>query len=314
MLTVRAAFEQDLITVRLDEILPMRKLPDKVLASVKFRRIAQSVAEVGVIEPLVVVRSPGAGPYMLLDGHVRLAILKDLGERQTRCLISDDDEAFTYNKRVNRLATIQEHYMIVRALERGVSEDKLARALNVDVKGIRRRRSLLEGVTPEVVDLLKDRAMNPVTFDVLRKLKPMRQIEVAELMVSAGNFTSAYAKALLAATRQADLVQAHKPKKVGGMTAEQMARMEREMESLTQDFKALESSYGDDVLHLVIASGYLSRLVGNPEIERYLRGRHPEILDEFRAIVAATSLDRAVTLGGASENPLDPPPDRPLAS
>lgn len=302
MAPVRAAFEQDLVTIRLDEILPMRKTPEKVLASTKFRRIAQSVAEVGVIEPLVVVRSPGGGPYMLLDGHVRLAILKDLGERETRCLISDDDEGFTYNKRVNRLATIQEHYMIVRAIERGVSEEKLARALNVDAKAIRRRRSLLEGVTPEVVDLLKDRAVNPVSFDALRKMKPMRQIEVAELMVSAGNFTSAYAKALLAATRQTDLVHAHKPKKVGGMTSEQMARMEREMESLTQDFKALETSYGDDVLHLVIASGYLSRLIGNAEIERYLRTRHSEILDEFRAIVAAASLDRAATLGG----PVDP--------
>ncbi len=299
MAPVRVAFEQNLITIRLEEILPMRKLADKVLSSVKFRRIAQSVAEVGVIEPLVVVRSPGGGPYMLLDGHVRLAILKDLGARQTRCLVSADDEAFTYNKRVNRLATIQEHYMIVRAIERGVSEEKLARALDVDVKAIRRRRSLLEGVTPEVVELLKDRAMNPVTFDALRKMKPMRQIEVAELMISAGNFTSAYAKALLAATRQTDLAQAHKPKKVGGMTADQMARMEREMESLTQDFKALEASYGDDVLHLVIASGYLSRLVGNSEVERYLRGRHPEILDEFKAIVAAASLDRAVTLGAA---------------
>ena len=301
MAPVRVAFEQDLVTVRLDEILPMRKTPEKVLSSAKFRRIAQSVAEVGVIEPLVVVRSPGAGPYMLLDGHVRLAILRDLGERETRCLVSDDDEAFTYNKRVNRLATIQEHYMIVRAIERGVSEEKLARALNVDAKAIRRRRSLLEGVTPEVVELLKDRAVNPVSFDALRKMKPMRQIEVAELMVSAGNFTSAYAKALLAATRQADLVHAHKPKKVGGMTSEQMARMEREMESLTQDFKALETSYGDDVLHLVIASGYLSRLVGNPEIERYLRGRHAEILDEFRAIIAAASLDRAVTLASPPE-------------
>lgn len=182
--------------------------------------------------------------------------------------------------------------MIVRALERGVPEEKLARALKVDVKGIKRRRNLLDGVTPEVVELLKDRAVNPVAFDVLRKMKPMRQVEVAELMVSVGTFTSAYAQALLAATRQHDLVHANKPKKVGGMTSEQMARMEREMESLTQDFKALEASYGDDVLHLVIASGYLSRLVANPEILGYLRGRHPEILDEFQAIIAATSLDR----------------------
>lgn len=90
---------------------------DQIIRSVKYRRIARSVAEVGVIEPLVVARPKAPGAWMLLDGHVRLEILKDLGETETRCLVADDDEAFTYNRRVNRLATIQEHDMIVRALE-----------------------------------------------------------------------------------------------------------------------------------------------------------------------------------------------------
>lgn len=292
---VRAAFDPRLVVAPLAQILPTRKLSEKILGSVKYRRIAQSIAEVGVIEPLVVAKPPASGGYLLLDGHVRLTILAELGERETRCLVADDDEAFTYNKRVNRLATIQEHYMIVRALDRGVSEEKLARALDMDVKSIKRRRSLLEGVSPEVVELLKDRSVNPVTFDALRKMRPMRQIEVAELMVAAGNFTSAYAKALLAATRQADLTQPDKPKRVGGMSPEQMAKMEREMTALTQDFKALESSYGDDVLHLVIASGYLSRLIANLEIEQFLSARHPEILGEFRAIITSASLDQ----GGA---------------
>jgi ParB-like chromosome segregation protein Spo0J len=288
---VKLAFERELIVARLDQILPLRQVTDQVKATVKYRRIAQSIAEIGVIEPLAVTRS-GEG-LMLLDGHVRYAVLMDLGETEARCLLARDDEAFTYNKRVNRLATIQEHYMVVRALERGVSEEKIARALNVDARSIRRRRSLLDGVCPEVVELLKDRSVNPVTFDVLRKMKPVRQIEVAELLLAASNFTSSYAKALLAATRQADLARPDKPKKVGGMTPEQMARMEREMESLNQDFKALEASYGDDVLHLVIASGYLARLVGNPEIERFLQSRHPEILDEFRSIITAASLDQS---------------------
>jgi hypothetical protein len=33
---------------------------------------------------------------------------------------------------------------------------------------------------------------------------------------------------------------------------------------------------------LVIASGYLSRLVSNLEIERFLTQRYPELLQEFR--------------------------------
>lgn len=118
---------------------------------------------------------------------------------------------------------------------------------------------MLDGVAPEVVEPLKAHTVNPVTFDVLRKMRPMRQVEAAELMLSANNFMSAYAKVLLAATRQGDIIRQDKPKRVGGMTPDQMARMKREMASLTQDFRALEASYGDDVLHLVIASGYLNR-------------------------------------------------------
>ncbi|MFI4976611.1 MAG: plasmid partitioning protein RepB C-terminal domain-containing protein [Caulobacterales bacterium] len=296
---VKLAFERQLAVARLDQILPMRQVSDQVKKTVKYRRIAQSIAEIGVIEPLAVAKAKDGDGLMLLDGHLRFAALCDLGVAETRCLMARDDEAFTYNKRVNRLATIQEHYMIVRALERGVSEEKIARALNVDAKSIRRRRSLLDGVCPEVVEMLKDRSVNPVTFDVLRKMKPVRQIEVAELLLAANNFTSSYAKALLAATRQADLTRPDKPKQVNGMTPEQMARMEREMASLNQDFKALEASYGDDVLHLVIASGYLARLIGNPEIERFLQSRHPEILDEFRAIITVASLDQSVAPSSA---------------
>ena len=46
--------------------------------------------------------------------------------------------------------------MIVRALDRGVPEEKLARALNVDVKVIRQRRHLLAGISADVAELLKD--------------------------------------------------------------------------------------------------------------------------------------------------------------
>ena len=37
-----------------------------------------------------------------------------------------------------------------------------------------------------------------------------------------------------------------------------------------QDLKTMESRYGDDVLHLMIASGYLSKLVKNRDIKWYL--------------------------------------------
>src|SRR5262245_46201977 len=291
---VRVGFERAIATLPMSALLPLRTVPEAIRRSAKFKQIAQSVAEIGIIEPLVVARSKDhKGKYLLLDGHMRHAVLTDMATTEVRCLIADDDEAYTYNKRINRLATVQEHFMIVRAIERGVPEDKLAKALNLDIKAIQRRRMLLVGICPEVVELLKDKSVNPTTFDVLRKMKPMRQIEAAELMATAGNYAASYAKALLAATRQDDLVRVDKPKRVAGLTAEQMARMEREMDKLQRDLKTVESRYGEDVLQLVIASGYLSKLVSNLEIKRYLDQHHPEILTEFRAIISATSLDQA---------------------
>lgn len=68
-------------------------------------------------------------------------------------------------------------------------------------------------------------------------------------MITAANFSASYARALLAATKQSQLVNSDEPKKVGGLTPEQMARMEREMDALQEDVKSVESRYGDDVLN-----------------------------------------------------------------
>ena len=65
------------------------------------------------------------------------------------------------------------------------------------------------------------------------------------------------------------------------------------MSELSTDYKELEMSYGDDMLVLVVASGFLERLLGKREIERFLETRHPEILENFRSVVQATSLDQA---------------------
>jgi Trp operon repressor len=95
-------------------------------------------------------------------------------------LLATDDEAFTYNKGVSRLAIVQEHFMILRAIERGVSEKRIANALNVDIAHIKRRRRMLRGICSQAVDLLRDKSVNPVTFDMLRKMKPGRQAEACQ--------------------------------------------------------------------------------------------------------------------------------------
>lgn len=84
----------------------------------------------------------------------------------------------------------------------------------------------------EAVRLLKDKNFSANLSHVLRKLKPNRQVECVELMVATNNITVAYAPALLAASPSNMLVNDDKPKKIKGVTEEQMSKMEREMSNL----------------------------------------------------------------------------------
>ena len=288
---VRISFERTIVQLALEKILPVRPVTKRIADSKRYGRIATSLREIGLIEPLVVTKADRNGHHMLLDGHLRLDALRRQGEDTVSCIISDDDEAFTYNKRVNRLATVQEHYMITRAIERGTPPAMIAAALGIDEKVVMRRRSLLDDISPGAVEILHDRPVNHQVFDILRKMKPYRQIETAELMVSMNNFTGAYAKAILAATRKDDLAKPDRPKGLAGVTADQMARMERELENLARDYRATEATFGDDVLQLVLASRYLERVISNGRIVAYLSSRHADILTQFQTIAQTTSLE-----------------------
>ncbi len=102
-----------------------------------------------------------------------------------------------------------------------------------------------------------------------------------------------YADALPAATASELLVVVggKKPRKLAGVSKEQMARMEREMSSLQGQYKLVEQSYGQDVLTLVLVRGYLVKLLGNQAVARFLRSRTPEILEQFEAVTATVSLE-----------------------
>lgn len=290
---VKLGFSPEVLKLQVDQILPLRKIEPSIKKTKKYRQISASISEVGVIEHLIVhAQESMPGKFMLLDGHLRLEVLRDLGHKNVYCLLSTDDEAFTYNHKVNRLSPIQEHFMILKASEKGVSDDRISKALNVDIGKIRQKRNLLKFISPEVVDLLRNKQISPNAIRVLRKLKPLRQIEVAELMIAAHNFTVPYAKALLAATPQDQLMDREKGKKIEGLTVEERARMEIESATLAKDIKMVKDSYGKDSLNLVLVCGFISRILENARVVRYLSKNYPDMLSEFQKIIDATSLSQ----------------------
>lgn len=282
---VEFIFEPATVTLDLDVIQPLRLVTVGEKATPKFGQILSSVREIGLVEAPVVTRDKDAlGKYLLLDGHMRVEALRMLGTARVDCLVATEDEAFTYNKRISRISIVQEHRMILKAIERGVPEERIAQVFNVNVAHIRLKRRLLKGICPEAIELLTDKFVPMSTFAELRKMVAVRQVEAAQLMIAMNKFSFNYAKSLVGATPQSQLVDSSQPKKVIGLSDAQMALMEQESASLDREFRLIEESYGVDNLNLVVATRYVGRLLGNVRIVRYLAQHCPELLAEFQKI------------------------------
>jgi hypothetical protein len=292
---VHVAFEQQYRTLPVSAIVPLKALREGVHESRKYAQIVSSIRAIGLVEaPAVIADTAHAGTYLLLDGHLRIEALKELGTATVECLVATDEETYTYNKRINRLPPVQEHRMIVRAVERGVTQEAIADALGLEVPTIRARFRLLDGICAEAVETLKDTNCPMKVFDILRRMSPLRQVEAADLMIGQNNFTGMFARALLAATPDDQLVrQPGSGGKAASPNGQQMARMERELAALQTQIRSVEDSYGIDNLHLTVARGYVARLLGSDAVVRWLAQHRHEYLVEFQRIAEVESLAAA---------------------
>ena len=106
-------------------------------------------------------------------------------------------------------------------------------------------------------------------------------------MVAMNNFSNSYVRSLVAATPKAQLAPGYQPRAPKGLSDEQVALMERESASLAREFKVAEQTYGADHLDLVLANGYISKLLRNGRVVGYLAKNYQELLFEFQKITEA---------------------------
>jgi hypothetical protein len=291
MSEMKIGFELRKIRLVLENILPMRLVKAEEKATYRFKAIIGSIPEVGLVEPLVVYpQKDSPGKYMLKNGHLRYFALKDLGKTEADCLIATDDECYTYNARISRLPPIQEHKMIVKAVNNGVSLERLAVVLNMPLRVVQASMNLLKGIHPDAAELLKDKNICPKALRLFRRVNGNRQIEMAEMMVTMNNYVAGYAEAMVLGTPQHQLVNPDEPKKKAGMSPEDIARMESEMESLERDLKAVTDNYTENMFTLQTAQTYIKNLLKNAKVVRYLNANHSEIYSEFETIAAAESV------------------------
>jgi hypothetical protein len=289
--TIQISFRQEVLELPLERLTALKEPERSELRSRACRHLRASLEHVGLIEPLAVFPQD-KDRFLVVNGNLRLHILRELGVVTARCTVALDDESYTYNKRVNSLSPITEHFMILKAIANGVTEERIALGLNINVAAIRDRRSLLDGICPEVVELLKDKRVSPRTFICLRKMKPLRQIEAAELMISGKNYTAPFAGAILGVTSREQLV---KPEKdlAKSHQADSDSFLEDATDDLINGLATARKTYGTDVLTLTVVCRCVQTLVHNVEVIKYLKRNHSEILSELNNLVSELSAERA---------------------
>jgi len=295
LLSTLLGFDMETCQVPLDALLPSKKVVNGTMSTRKYKQVVSSISEIGLIEPLSVIQpDPDKSEYLVLDGHLRTLALKELGIESAPCLLAKDDETFSYNHRINRLSTVQEHYMLRRAIDRGVSRERLARAFNVNLSAINRRINLLEGICPEAIELLQDKQFTPEVTRIIRNMKAARQIEAVELMVSSNTITVAHAEALLKATPAELRTDVSPVPRDKSSSLEQLAKLEKEMSQVQTQYKDAEQNYGSDLLNLVVAKGYLTKLLSNEAVKGHIQSIEPDVLEQFELVVNTVSLEEAL--------------------
>ncbi|CAG4892222.1 hypothetical protein LMG31841_01577 [Paraburkholderia saeva] len=244
---VAMGFERKCVRLAIESLRPNKLLGAAVKKSKKYGQILASVRAIGLVEPIVVIQHPAeAGAFLVIDGHVRLEALRDCGVESTDCLVALDDEGFTYNKRLNGLAVVQEHRMIVRALDQGVPAEDLAAALGISVDSLRARFRLLNGVCNEAAAILGDKQCPLGVFNVLKKMKAFRQIDAATRMVDFNNYSVKFVIAMLESTPPDQLVAPTTADQRRSGSAEANARLEREVAALQVETRLYDQNYGRD--------------------------------------------------------------------
>jgi len=75
---------------------------------------------------------------------------------------------------------------------------------------------------------------------------------------------------------------------------EQIVKLEKEMNQVHTQYRDAESHYGSDLLNLVLAKGYLAKLLANEAVKTFVGSQQPEILEHFELVVNTVSMEEAV--------------------
>jgi hypothetical protein len=137
-------------------------------------------------------------------------------------------------------------------------------------------------ICPEVLSLLRDCTGPAGLFALLRVVLPVRQIEIARLMIARGPVSVNYVKMLVALTPPSFLVKdIHPQPELASLSKDRRAEMVSELAEINRAFLNALDRRGPLSLELITASRYFGRLMDNSKVVRYLARNFPGRFEEF---------------------------------
>jgi hypothetical protein len=115
-------------------------------------------------------------------------------------------------------------------------------------------------------------------------------------MVASGTYSVVFAKALLEVTRPELLIQTATACKSDTKSSGARLMLEQETDLLFRDLKAVEESYGTDILLLTVSYRYIERLLGNERVQRHLTKHHSDILNALGTLLSEVAPEKLKTI------------------
>jgi hypothetical protein len=132
---------------------------------------------------------------------------------------------------------------------------------------------------------------------------PRKLSQFADAASQAKRGDSRASRALLKATlaeQRTDVKPTEHDKKTSPM--EQIVKLEKAMSQVQTQYRDAEQNYGSDLLNLVVAKGYMTKLLSNEAVNSYILRHDPDMLTQFNLVVSTVSMEEADLLqGGQAE-------------
>ncbi len=176
-------------TIKISDIEPNKNQPRKLFDKEKLEALKDSIAEHGVVTPIIVIPTKN-GTYKIVAGERRWRAAKLAGLKEIPCIVKDFDDrtaseiALVENLQRDDLNPIEEaegyrYLMDTFSLTQDEVSQKIGKSRSAVANALR-----LNNLCDEVKDMLCDGRLTQGHARALLTLSPEKQLEVAEKIIS----------------------------------------------------------------------------------------------------------------------------------